>query len=156
MGADGLTRKEILSMKAGSELEILVAEKVMGWRRWTCSDYDFKIADLFPPDTTIGQHGTWTMQNLPFAEYAGVLVPQYSRSIDVAFAVENEIAKRFLMIDYIRELRNLVMTPGQIDAKFHWDIDEDTTNLLHIWRFTHATPEQRCKAALLAIMEESQ
>lgn len=72
-------------MTAGRELDALVAEKVMGWKRWTCADFQFQKAVLYHsnPQYLV----TWRRDDsLPLCEDQPS-VPRYSTDIAAAWTV---------------------------------------------------------------------
>jgi hypothetical protein len=71
-----------------------------------------------------------------FAKYA----PQWSKFIGEAYQLEEKIKENGLSSLYTIELLSIIGIPNILDP------DE-------IFNLIHATPEQRCKAALLTILE---
>ena len=69
----------------------------------------------------------WTEAWLP--------VPDFSGSLDATYGMEKEIKRRGLHLEYARLMD--FHAPG-------WSS----------WRFLHATPEQKCRAALEAVREK--
>lgn len=67
-------------------LDAEVAEKVMGWERWTCSDYGYREADLFKDATHLT---TWRKvgPEIPLGEHAEAMVPRYSTDIAADYEV---------------------------------------------------------------------
>lgn len=61
-----------------------------------------------------------------------------SQHINVAWEVEEEIIKLSLRIKYCESLKWVVIDTGEYVGMFD---------------YIHATPEQRCKAALLAVLD---
>jgi hypothetical protein len=106
------------------EIDRLMAEKVMGWQRWSDSNgvawWDggllVKVADYHP-----------------------------SENIAQAMEAEEEFAKQLRITDYIQALAKEILTPYQLE-----DLDWKNTECwqVYVWRFTHATPLQRCLAIL--------
>ena len=138
-GGTSMTRDEILSMKPGRELDALVAEKVMGW-------------EYFPAQAT----GTFVRLGYFFDPVSGEAHHHWSPSTDIAAAWEVE--KRALEIDdllYVAALMQVIY--GDIDkVDYIENIDPDNAiKWCALPALFKATPEQRCKAALLAVMERS-
>lgn len=65
-----------------------------------------------------------------------------SEDISASWEVEERIASRKDQGWYVRALCDIVGTPR----------DGTRTLAMDDWRLIHATPEQRCKAALLAVL----
>jgi len=71
-------------------------------------------------------------------------LPDYSGSLDAAWQMEDEIERRGgrpLQDAYVVALRN-ILWPSILVIPYLWDI-------------IHATPEQRCRAALEAVREKT-
>ncbi|MEK3717939.1 hypothetical protein [Paenibacillus sp. FSL R7-0333] len=113
-----LTREEIISRKPGPELDMFVAQIVMGWRlegdMLHCGPKGWRVAEDYYPSNHIGD--TWEM--------------------------EEQIAVLEKEGYYVKALCDVVGTP------------RDGTRILAMddWRMLHAKPEQRCKAALIAVL----
>ncbi len=106
------------------ELDTLIAEKVMEWQRQ--DGYNYWMT--FPAGGTFELHGliaTWSP----------------STNISDAMEVEDRIAELGLGNEYIGALRDVT---GADAMSFTWQQD---------WLIAHATPRQRCEAALAAIKE---
>ena len=120
-----MTREEIMNMKPGRELDALVAEKVMGWKtNWLKTDW-------------------WEEINPNTHRHKG-LVKDFKPSTDIAAAFEAEtkvIEKDPSM--YVHALASVVFGYSQV---------QDISDIRKMCMLIHATPEQRCKAALLAVM----
>ncbi|KKO51126.1 BC1872 family protein [Paenibacillus sp. DMB20] len=71
----------------------------------------------------------------------GYIVDYSSSEISAAWDVEEQIKTLRLHVEYIQALRKVVMSTGEYVGLFD---------------YIHATPEQRCKAALLAVLEEGE
>lgn len=63
---------------------------------------------------------------------------RYSRDISAAYEVEEKIKELGLQVKYTQALKLLIIGEGEYAGMFD---------------FIHATPEQRCKAALIAVLE---
>lgn len=70
------------------------------------------------------------------------IVPRYSSDISAAMEVENRIEQLHLIREYVRALEHIgdMATPSRV-----------ITDTGVAWRLAHATPEQRCRAALKAV-----
>lgn len=77
-------------MKVGRELDALVAEKVMGYERWTCADYSHKQSVLFRPGTKMA-HWTRVGNEIPLDPNGGHMMPHYSADIGHAWMVVDRI-----------------------------------------------------------------
>lgn len=123
-------------MEAGSELDTLVAEKVMEWHR--------ERSD-----------GRWEWRNA-VDDYTGACAddiedsPRWSPStcIEDAWRVEEELGRRLLYLRYASELQQI--TKQDRDPAFI-NADMFTEPQLTYWLLLHATPYQRCLAALKAL-----
>lgn len=139
-----MTREEILAMKPGRELDKLVAEKVFNWRKvpgpktdydGPCESFDVlvppTIADPFPLYPPKGVIKPWY-----FCEY-------WSTDITAAWKVEQEIKNRKIISKYVIALMEVVGVENRCPFS---DIE--------MFSIIHASPADRCKAALLAVLEE--
>jgi hypothetical protein len=118
------TREQILSMQVGRELDDPVAEIVMGWRTSTEWRGFYWVS---------GENGIREAEKPSWRP---------TKDISTVWKVEERIAELQLEGQYIKALCDIVGTPRD-GMRFHAMDD---------WRIVHATPEQRCKAALLAVM----
>lgn len=66
---------------------------------------------------------------------------KYSTDISAAWEVEEQIHKKRLNVEYCSALKQVVAAKGEYVGLFD---------------YIHATPEQRCKAALLAVLGEDE
>lgn len=107
-----------------NELDIAVAERVMGWQRQ--DGYNYWMS--FPAGETFNLHA---------------LIAKWKPSTDIAFAmrVEDRIAELGLQSPYYGALVNIVAA-------------SITDRVFHLFDVVHATPEQRCRAALQAFSAE--
>ena len=131
-----MTRDEVLAMKPGRELDALVAEKVMGWRKKT-----------FPGGG--GGFTAWVDENekvMKLISNSTMSETCYrcdyfrpSTDIAAAWEVEEEINKRNLRVAYCQALQMVIRSQKDYVTTFD---------------YVHASPADRCKAALLAVMEE--
>jgi len=74
-----------------------------------------------------------------------VLVPDFSGSLDAAWQMEEEIERRGLLGDYVAALQSHLRILGR-----------HVIEVMETWELIHATPEQRCRAALEAVSSASQ
>jgi len=131
-----MTRDEVLAMKPGRELDALVAEKVMGWRKKT-----------FPGGG--GGFTAWVDENEKVMKLISnstmsetcYRCDYFRPSTDTAavWEVEEEIDKRNLRVAYCQALQIVIRSQKDYVTTFD---------------YVHASPADRCKAALLAVMEE--
>lgn len=121
-----MKREDVLALVPGYNLDVLVAEKVLGWKMKEYHD----CPGSFGPDWMDG-------------EAVAYEVEEFNPSIDIsaAWEVEEQIKTLRLHVEYCQALRKVVMSKGEYVGLFD---------------YIHATPEQRCKAALLAVLEEGE
>lgn len=124
-----MTRGEVLTMRPGRELDMLVAEKVMEWKtNWLKTD--------------------WWEEINPNTHCHKGLAKDFKPSTDIAAAFEAEtkvIEKDPSM--YVHALASVVFGYNQV---------QNISDIRKMCMLIHATPEQRCKAALLAAIEEDE
>ncbi len=118
------------------ERDLLVAEHVMGYRRVTDDTADYAGTRhggevLLPPGETFASMQEWLPRRgvIPFGYF---VTERYTVSPREARAVEDEIARRGLGSQYAGALAGLL---GDTD----------------LWTVIRATPEQRCRAALITV-----
>ncbi|MEK5415231.1 hypothetical protein BSK49_19365 [Paenibacillus odorifer] len=129
-----LTREEIQGMKPGREMDALIAEKVLGWT--DIRRVNPAVIHSFSAD---GNHANFGFSPVL---YKHVPFPLYSTDISAAWEVESIFDQDTpLREDYAIELHNVM------GLMLH-----EPTTLNNVYQFAHATPEQRCKAALLAVL----
>jgi hypothetical protein len=131
-----LTREIVLAEPPGKRLDSWIAEKVMGWRKKT-----------FPGGG--GGFTAWVDENEKVMKLISnstmsetcYRCDYFRPSTDTAavWEVEEEIDKRNLRVAYCQALQIVIRSQKDYVTTFD---------------YVHATPEQRCKAALLAVMEE--
>lgn len=80
-----------------------------------------------------GSHNGW---NAPFGYTSSTM--GYSKMISAAWEVEEKIKELRLHVKYCQALKEVVISTGEYVGLFD---------------YIHATPEQRCKSALLAVLE---
>jgi len=118
------------------ELNAQVAEEVMGWTHIS------RISHFgYPPSGPIGDN------ELGPPYWAGrigaVRVPDYSGSLDAAWEMEKEIKRRLLLYPYV----NALLRQADLFDCFPMGCSD-------CWDIIHATPGQRCRAALEAVKEK--
>ena len=119
-----------LRQKSLRKLDAIVAEKVMG----------HKIV----PNNGKDRPEEWSKEKYFIKVDFGIsLIPPYSTDISAAFEVE-KIAIEKDPAMYVHALASVVFGCSQV---------QDISDIRKICMLIHATPEQRCKAALLAVME---
>lgn len=137
-----MTRDEILKMKPGSELDILVAEKVLGWHRIEGPHYDYngpcEYGDVLIPPTLSTEQAYSLMPPIGKVPLGYFVTQKYSTKISAAW----EIIEKLLAQDFIPVIQcygNLVT------------IYKETVNgIKTICMVCGSTvPEAICKAALL-------
>ena len=109
------------------ELNKQIAKEVMGWTKLS---WWYPIVGI-PPDAPAALDGK--------QEY--VKVPDYSGSLDAAHQVESQIYRDELQDVYVDQLTKIVGS---------WPLDSHYA----LWILIHATPKQRCRAALEAVREK--
>lgn len=111
---------------AGRELDVRVALQVMGW---THDERGFVDPN--------GEHFQDQWKKYP------IYPPKYSTDIAAALEIEEKLKARGLVSEYVEELRIVCGV-----EELGWDAcygDEE------MFLFIHATPKQRCLAALKAV-----
>jgi len=123
----------------GAALDRAVAERVMEWHQEV--DYDYH-----PPQFNwVDKNGDYQEIMSHPDQLANPPVWSPSKDIRAAFQVEDRIAELNLQNDYIAHLWSVVgATRNGINF---WTAD----NFKAFWLCVHATPEQRCRAALEAV-----
>lgn len=114
----------ILEMSPSREMDALVAEKVMGW---------YKVRLM-----TSGNRTDW--EGFPPGVYGSTRVRRYSKDISAAYEMEDKVY-------------SVSAEMGLIYARYLIDVMNlgENRNLSTLAKLIHATPEQRCKAALMAM-----
>ena len=125
-------------MEPGRELDVLIAEKVMGWSKKT-----------FPGGG--GGFTAWVDENERVMKLIAnstmnetcYRCDYFRPSTDIAATFEaEEIAIEKDPAMYVHALASVVFDYNQV---------QDISAIKKLCLFIHATPEQRCKAALLAV-----
>ena len=120
-----------LRQKSLRELDVIVAEKVMG----------YKII----PNNGKDRPKEWAKEKYFIKLDLGIrLIPHYSTDIAAAFEAEERAIDKDPSM-YIHALASVVFGYNQV---------QDISDIRKMCMLIHATPEQRCKAALLAVMGE--
>ncbi|MDN4069954.1 hypothetical protein QYF50_18795 [Paenibacillus vini] len=141
-----MTREEILAMSTGKDMNLLIAEHVLGWIAWKeqRGEYTHVIFQRPGEREPYMRSQQWKTDQkryepIPFTEIDRMKhivsgLKDWSSDISAAWEVEEKIKEiGGLMIGYyMTELMLIVRSNG--------------------FNMVHATPEQRCKAALLAIL----
>ena len=130
-----LTREQILAMEPRRELDALIAEKVMGFK---CEiDKGRQVVQW----SAMGAYGEWHTPPMAWKKWS-YNVPPYSTDISAAFEAE-EIAIEKDPAMYVHALASVVFGCSQV---------QDISDIRKMCMLIHATPEQRCKAAMLVVM----
>lgn len=138
-----MTREEILAMKPGLELDALVAEHIFGWRRIKGPEFDYdgpcESNDVLVPSNVTDEEAFKWMPAREIIPLTYFVNRRWSKEMSIAQEVEDTFA------DYFDR-------QGRYVSCLKEAIGENAS----MFDFVHATPEQRCKAALLAVLEERQ
>ena len=123
----------------GREMDALVAERVMGcekvyWRELNGNKQVF--CDCLDEFDIRGRLHEARNANIP------MLLAYYSTDIAAAWLVEERIKELGLIEEYCMQLNRI--------ANNTWDWRDGMKNAL-LWQLIHATPEDRCRAALKAL-----
>jgi len=112
------------------ELDLLVAQRIFGWE-----------PRLYP-----SHQSSFTLWHNPESGAGGVMeekIPRYSMSIEAAFAMEVEIAAKYKTSEYANELLRVVGSVTTCpDNQAIWECSCSP------WDIAHASPRDRCLAAL--------
>ncbi len=132
-----MASKEIDNLEAGREMDTLVAEKVMEWHQdggpfWIRADKTQVLG--------------WTVDPLPRGWENASMSDRFrpSTSISAAFEMEGVLSEMdgHIQVGYVSRLYEILDIPfGRVMT---------TGNTIKLIR---ATPEQRCRAALKAVMK---
>jgi hypothetical protein len=129
----------IKEMEAGREMDALVAEKVMGWkeckRGWDTEGKGHEIR-MWTPDGEL----------LPVL-YLAKDMWNPSTDIAAAWLVEERIAELELIDEYCFHLNAIA---NEYLDKIRYMIHRPPVR----WQLIHATPEDRCRAALMAVEKD--
>ncbi|AGN33775.1 hypothetical protein PANG_00056 [Paenibacillus phage PG1] len=125
-----MKQDEILALEPGIELDKIVAVQVMGW--------EIRQEDL-PDHQSYREYYYRNGEKYENVDYPDHWQP--SKYIDAAWEVEEQIKTLGLCVEYCQALKQVVVSTGEYVGLFD---------------YIHATPEQRCKAALLAVLEEEE
>ncbi len=128
-----MTRDEILKMEAGDEMNLLVAEKVIGWSKriprpgwWNCKSSDYAL------ENENGDTICPTCQ-----------IPNYSVSIEHSWEVVDKLKKEWIVTITIEQFETSVHLGKNYASKpIEITIDGETS------------PVAICRASLLAVMNE--
>lgn len=128
-----MTREEILAMEPGRNLNALVATNLMGWELTDVHETVYDIEGR-PEGGSLWRDD----------EGDAAWLPDYSNSLTAAWEVEELMSDD--MGKYVKALCDVVGTPRDGTRLFASDD----------WRLIHASPSDRCKAALLAVLGEEE
>jgi hypothetical protein len=125
-----VNREDILKMKAGREMDALVAEKVMGW-------HFVKDEEVWPLEA----EGMWLDKDNRF------LCNTFEPSINIADAWD--VHKTMCSKRFTGRTKYLMYIQYVVSARF------DNGKNIIAWPgvLAHIEPEDFCRAALLAVME---
>lgn len=142
------------------ELDQQVAQSLMGWVWYNANGHSMLVPKSLPEsfDTRwmrehIADRPTHEKRILIGLDFrAGISLPHYSDEIAAAFKVEDRIAELGLHVKYLRALIDLAVL-----ADAEWQTSEIYSAWLPngLWPIVHASPEQRCRAALEAVKEKA-
>lgn len=126
--SEQMTREQILAMEPGRELDALIADKVMGWKECGIEGLRTRTA--------------WGKPSHFDCNDPRVRIPGFSTDISAAWEVEVQFNQDSeVKSDYMIGLYMIVGLQPHLKP-----------SLDDLFLIAHATPEQRCKAALLAVM----
>ncbi|SPY16130.1 Uncharacterised protein [Paenibacillus polymyxa] len=144
-----LTRDLILSTKAGTALDRLVEEHILEWVAWQELRGEYLVVTFQKPgapepykrsqkwESEMQRYSVIQFEDLDTMKHAVYGDKDFSTDISLAWEVEEKIKKMGLHVEYCRALKQVVVNTGEYVGLFD---------------YIHATPEQRCKAALLAVL----
>lgn len=119
MTQTALTREQVLALKPGNNLDLVVAIEVMGHEAGEFRDDWIKLGPKF--------------EGCP---------KRYSSDMSTAWRMESSFKQDVKLREaYAIELHNVM------GLMLH-----EPTTLENVYQIAHATPEQRCKAAILAVL----
>lgn len=130
-----MTRDEIMKMQPGRELDELVIRHIMNIP--IVESVDLFSQEPFPAAWWVEDEGWYVAYE---RDEDGLIYMPLNPSEDIAAAweVEEEINKRNLRVVYCQALKTVMHSKDEYVGMFD---------------FVHASPADRCKAALLAVME---
>lgn len=143
-----MIKEEILKMEAGREMDALVDEVIFKWKiKWMECQRDPECGELEAHVWTRRSTGSdgWPIEKHPCYHVGGMLwKPIPFRSSDISATWE------------IEEKMNGLALQDEYSTTLYMVLRHDNPTELHIPDFcmVHATPHQRCRAALLAAMGE--
>lgn len=142
MTQTALTREQVMSVAPGTDLNVMVAEHIFGWRRiqGPTHDYDGAVehGEVLVPLDMSEAHAYAMMPprgRIPLYIFVN---REWSSDMSAAWEVEEKIKQLKLHVKYCGDLKRIVIGTGEYVGMFD---------------YIHATPEQRCKAALLAVLD---
>ena len=130
-----MTRDEVLAMKPGRELDALVIRHILNIP--IVKSVDLFSQEPFPAAWWVEDEGWYVAYE---RDEDGLIYMPFNPSEDIAAAweVEEEINKRNLRVVYCQALKTVMHSKDEYVGMFD---------------FVHASPADRCKAALLAVMD---
>ncbi|ASA25403.1 hypothetical protein [Paenibacillus donghaensis] len=150
-----LTREEILAMEPGRQLNRLVQEHILKWIPWQEGRGDYTAIVYQNPgerepymrtqrwETAKERYSIIAYSDIDEMVHAVYGDKGWSTDISAAWEVEERILALYLneqpglIDDYIDSLMDVIRKEHGFSPAF---------------RLAHATPEQRCKAALMAVL----
>jgi hypothetical protein len=136
-----MTRDEILAMNPGPELDALVAERVMGWKRTNRRPCYPEAWANYPQEWFLTPDGS--VENV-------TNLPRYSADITVAWEVMEKLRGLFDE-DYFWHIATL--RHGRVSAYFAEEYPPATGKRIVGRSEADTAPEAICKAALLSVVE---
>lgn len=145
-----LTREDILQQSEGRQLDRWVQEHIMKWKPWVERRGDYLVVTFQKPDEREPYMSSrdWKSNKERYSEieYADIDPnvhavygdKNWSSDISATWIVEERIKELRLGAAYIAGLKKVLLT---------------TDEYIGMFEYVHATPEQRCKAALLAVLD---
>jgi len=135
-----MTRDEVLAMKTGRELDELVIRHIMNIP--IVESVDLFSQYPFPAAWWVEDEGWYIADE---RDEDGLIYMPFNPSEDMAAAFEaEEIAIEKDPAMYVHALASVVFGYNQV---------QDISDIKKLCLLIHATPEQRCKAAVLAVMD---
>lgn len=138
-----MTKEQILKMKAGPEMDLLVAQVIFGSKAkviyWSDGTGGFSTSG----PVNYGSLPYYIPSGEPFGTQRLMLLPPYSSFIAVAWQV----------VEKLQEGHMVTIKDCTLDGKDAWrlvlDCDDDNLDGISL-----TAPEAICKAALIATIEE--
>jgi hypothetical protein len=135
-----LTREQVLAMEPGNKLNAWVAWKVMGYSP-TDTSFNPHKGELYIRKLARNAGSRNFPNGVAIVEFAYMeMLPEFSENITAAWEVQeqvNQLSKEQIPLLKARYVAELSVIVGSNE----------------LFEIVHATPEQRCKAALLAVLD---